>query len=149
MGSVEDWSQIEILLAEDNSLDAELTLRALQKHHFANKVHWVKDGEEALDYLFATGPYAGREGGLPNLILLDIKMPKVDGIDVLRRLRGDERTRLIPVVVMTSSTQDKDIIESYRLGVNSYVVKPVQFGAFAETVSTIGFYWVLTNKAAR
>src|SRR6202008_4215493 len=114
-------SQIEILLAEDNPADAEMTLRALQKHHLANKVHWVKDGAEALDYLFATGAYAQR-AGLPNLILLDIKMPKVDGIDVLRRLRADERTRLIPVVVMTSSTLDKDIIESYRLGVNSYVV---------------------------
>ena len=143
MGSVEDWSQIEILLAEDNPADAEMTLRALQKHHLANKVHWVKDGAEALDYLF------NPERKLPNLILLDIKMPKVDGIDVLRRVRADERTRVIPVVVMTSSTQDKDIIESYRLGVNSYVVKPVQFGAFAETVSTIGFYWVLTNKAAK
>jgi CheY-like chemotaxis protein len=143
MGSVETWSQIEILLAEDNPADAEMTLRALQKHHLANKVHWVKDGAEALDYLF------NPERKLPNLILLDIKMPKVDGIDVLRRVRADERTRLIPVVVMTSSTQDKDIIESYRLGVNSYVVKPVQFGAFAETVSAIGFYWVLTNKAAK
>jgi two-component system response regulator len=124
-----------------------MTLRALQKHHLANKVHWVRDGAEALDYLFASGAYAGRDISLPKLVLLDIKMPKVDGIDVLKRLRADDRTRLIPVVVMTSSTQDKDIIESYRLGVNSYVVKPLQFGAFAETVSGVGFYWVLTNRA--
>ncbi len=147
MGTMDEFGQIEILLAEDNPFDAELTLRALEKNHLANKVHWVKDGAEALDYVFGTGAYAGREVRLPNLVLLDIKMPKIDGIDVLRRLRADERTRLIPVVVMTSSTQDRDIIESYRLGVNSYVVKPVQFGAFAETVSAIGFYWMLTNKA--
>ena len=145
MGTMNELGQIEILLAEDNPVDAEMTLRALQKHHIANKVHWVRDGAEALAYLFGTGAYAGRGDGNPKLVLLDIKMPKVDGIDVLRRLRADERTRLLPVVVMTSSTQDRDIIESYRLGVNSYVVKPVQFGAFAETVSSVGFYWVLTN----
>jgi CheY-like chemotaxis protein len=143
---MQELDTIEILLAEDNALDAEMTLRALQKHHLANKVHWVRDGAEALDYLFGNGAYAGRDINLPRLVLLDIKMPKIDGIDVLRRLRGDERTRYLPVVVMTSSTQDRDIIESYRLGVNSYVVKPVQFGAFAETVGSVGFYWVLTNK---
>jgi CheY-like chemotaxis protein len=142
---MQELDTIEILLAEDNALDAEMTLRALQKHHLANKVHWVRDGAEALDYLFGNGAYAGRDINLPRLVLLDIKMPKIDGIDVLRRLRGDERTRYLPVVVMTSSTQDRDIIESYRLGVNSYVVKPVQFGAFAETVGSVGFYWVLTN----
>ena len=146
MGSMREIGQIEILLAEDNSADAELTLRALQKHHLANKVFWVKDGAEALDYLFGTGAYTGRDVSLPKLVLLDIKMPKVDGIEVLRRVRGDERTKHIPVVVMTSSTHDRDMIESYRLGVNSYVVKPLSFGAFAETVSGIGFYWVLTNQ---
>ena len=146
MGQMEEIGNIEILLAEDDAVDAEMTMRALQKHRLANKVHWVRDGAEALDYLFASGAYAGRDVTLPKLVLLDIKMPRVDGIDVLKRMRADERTKLIPVVVMTSSTQDKDIIESYRLGVNSYVVKPVQFGAFAETVSTIGFYWVLTNQ---
>ena len=146
MGTMQELGTIEILLAEDNAIDAEMTLRALQKHHLANKVHWVRDGAEALDYLFASGAYAGRDISLPKLVLLDIKMPKVDGIDVLKRLRGDDRTRLIPVVVMTSSTQDKDIIESYRLGVNSYVVKPLQFGAFAETIGSVGFYWVLTNR---
>ena len=146
MGSMQEIGPIEILLVEDNPADAELTLRALQKHHLANKVFWVKDGAEALEYLFGTGAYAGRDVSLPKLVLLDIKMPKVDGIEVLRRVRDDERTRLIPVVVMTSSTHDRDMIESYRLGVNSYVVKPLSFGAFAETVSGIGFYWVLTNQ---
>ena len=146
MGVMQELGTIEILLAEDNPLDAEMTLRALQKHHLANRVHWVRDGAEALDYLFGQGEYAGRAIDLPRLVLLDMRMPKVDGIDVLKRLRADERTRFIPVVAMTSSTQDRDIIETYRLGVNSYVVKPLQFGAFAETVSGIGYYWVLTNR---
>jgi two-component system, response regulator len=146
MGTMHDIGTIEILLAEDNALDAEMTMRALQKHHLANKVHWVRDGAEALDYLFGKGAYAGRDINMPRLVLLDIRMPKVDGIDVLKRLRADDRTKHLPVVVMTSSTQDKDIIESYRLGVNSYVVKPLQFGAFAETVGSVGFYWVLTNR---
>ena len=146
MGTMQEIGTIEILLAEDNALDAEMTMRALQKHHLANKVHWVRDGAEALDYLFGSGEYAGRDITMPRLVLLDIKMPRVDGIDVLKRLRADDRTKFLPVVVMTSSTQDKDIIESYRLGVNSYVVKPVQFGAFAETIGSVGFYWVLTNR---
>ena len=146
MGVMQELGTIEILLAEDNPLDAEMTMRALQKHRLANRVHWVRDGAEALDYLFGSGEYAGRDLSLPKLVLLDMRMPKVDGIDVLKRLRGDARTKLIPVVVMTSSTQDRDIIETYRLGVNSYVVKPLQFGAFAETVSGIGYYWVLTNR---
>ena len=146
MGMSDPVDQIDILLVEDNAADAELTLRALQKHHLANRVHWVKDGAEALDYLFTSGVHAGRAPGLPKLVLLDVRMPRIDGIEVLRRLRADERTKLLPVVVMTSSTHDKDMVESYRLGVNSFVVKPVSFGAFAETVSSIGFYWVLTNK---
>lgn len=146
MGMSDPVDQIDILLVEDNAADAELTLRALQKHHLANRVHWVKDGAEALDYLFMSGVHAGRAPGLPKLVLLDVRMPRIDGIEVLRRLRADERTKVLPVVVMTSSTHDKDMVESYRLGVNSYVVKPVSFGAFAETVSSIGFYWVLTNK---
>jgi|SRR5829696_4124034 len=146
MDAMNELGEIEILLAEDNPSDAELTLRALQKHHLANRVFWVKDGAEALDYLFGTGAFVGRDISLPKLVLLDIKMPKVDGIEVLRRMRSDERTKLVPVVVMTSSTHDRDMIESYRLGVNSYVVKPLSFGAFAETVSGIGFYWVLTNR---
>jgi CheY-like chemotaxis protein len=138
--------QVEILLVEDNAEDAEMTMRALRKKNLANHVHWVKDGEEALDYLFCSGPYAGRQPGHPpKLVLLDIKMPKVDGIEVLRRVKGSE-LKTIPVVVMTSSNEERDVLESYRLGVNSYIVKPVQFEAFLETVSKIGLYWVLTNR---
>ena len=129
---------IQILLAEDNAEDAEMTIRALRRNNLANHLHWVKDGAEALDYLFGTAQ-------LPKLVLLDIKMPKVDGIEVLRRVKGSE-LRTIPVVVMTSSNEERDVIESYRLGVNSYIVKPVQFDSFMETVSKIGLYWVLTNR---
>ena len=144
---MDDLRLVEILLAEDNPRDAEMTIRALRKVNFANKLHWVKDGEEALDFLFSTGPYASREAGhAPRLILLDIKMPKIDGIEVLRRVKGDERTRTIPVVVMTSSNEERDLLESYRLGVNSYIVKPVNFPAFVETVASIGLYWMLTNR---
>lgn len=132
---------IEILLAEDSSADAEMTLRALKRNNLANRVRWVKDGEEALEYLF------GGNARPPKLVLLDIKMPKVDGIEVLRRLKADPATQKIPVVVMTSSNEDRDVVESYRLGVNSYIVKPVQFEAFLETVAKIGLYWVLTNRA--
>lgn len=139
--------QIEILLAEDNPRDAEMTLRSLKKHNLANNVHWAKDGAEALDFLFCEGAYAGRA---PNhslkLVLLDIKMPKVDGVEVLRRLKGDERTKLTPVVIMTSSNEERDVIESYRLGVNSYIVKPVEFTSFIEVVAKIGLYWVLANR---
>ncbi|HEV3008149.1 MAG TPA: response regulator [Burkholderiales bacterium] len=141
------FEQVEILLVEDNPEDAEMTMRALRKRNLANHVHWVKDGEEALDYLFCSGPYAGRSPGHPpKLVLLDIKMPKVDGIEVLRRVKGSE-LRAIPVVVMTSSNEERDVLESYRLGVNSYIVKPVQFDAFIETVANIGLYWMLTNRA--
>jgi two-component system, response regulator len=138
--------QVEILLVEDNAEDAEMTMRALRKRNLANHVHWVKDGEEALDYLFCTGKYAGREQARPpKLVLLDIKMPKVDGIEVLRRIKGSP-LKSLPVVVMTSSNEERDVVESYRLGVNSYIVKPVAFDAFLETVSGIGLYWVLTNR---
>ena len=139
--------QIEILLVEDDPADAEMTLRALRRNHLANRVHWVKDGAEALEYMFRSGGYSGRDPNhAPKLILLDIKMPKVDGIEVLRRLKADAATRAVPVVVMTSSNQEQDVIESYRLGVNSYIVKPVQFEAFLETVARIGLYWVITNR---
>lgn len=141
METPEQLEQVEILLAEDNAHDAEMTLRALRKGNFVNRVQWVKDGQEALDVLFGSPPIA------PKLVLLDIKMPKVDGIEVLRRVKGDERTRSIPVVVMTSSNEDRDVVESYQLGVNSYIVKPVDFRAFVETVSQIGMYWLLTNRA--
>ena len=142
-----DLERIELLLAEDNAADAEMTLRALRKNNLANTVHWVKDGEEALDYMFCRNAYAGRSpGSPPKLVLLDIKMPKVDGIEVLRRLKSDATTRSIPVVVMTSSNEERDVMESYRLGVNSYIVKPVEFDSFMETVTKIGLYWVLTNR---
>ena len=141
-----DLQQVEILLVEDNPEDAEMTMRALRKRNLANHVHWVKDGEEALEYLFCTGRYAGREiAHPPRLVLLDIKMPKVDGIEVLRRVKASE-LKQVPVVVMTSSNEERDVLESYRLGVNSYIVKPVQFDDFTETVSKIGLYWVLTNR---
>jgi len=144
---MDDFHQIELLLAEDNPRDAEMTMRALRKVNFANKVHWVKDGEEALDFLYCAGAYSDRQPGhTPKLILLDIKMPKIDGIEVLRRVKGDERTRTIPVVVMTSSNEERDVLESYRLGVNSYIVKPVNFPAFVETVANLGLYWILTNR---
>jgi two-component system, response regulator len=138
---------IEILLAEDNPEDAEMTLRALRRNNLANYVHWVKDGEEALEYLFCSGRYADRSPArLPKLVLLDIKMPRIDGIDVLRRLKEEPATRGIPVVVMTSSNEERDVVDAYRLGVNSYIVKPVQFEVFVETVAKIGMYWVLTNR---
>jgi two-component system, response regulator len=132
---------VEILLAEDNPADAEMALRALRRNNLANKVHWVKDGAAALEFMFRG------EAEAPKLVLLDIKMPKVDGIEVLRRLKEDARTKMVPVVVMTSSNEERDVVESYRLGVNSYVVKPLQFEAFLETVAKIGLYWVLTNRA--
>jgi two-component system response regulator len=138
---------IDILLAEDNAEDAEMTMRALRRNNLVNRLHWVKDGAEALDYLFRSGAYAGPDAARPpKLVMLDIKMPKVDGIEVLRRLKADPATRAIPVVVMTSSNEERDVVESYRLGVNSYIVKPVQFEAFVETVAKIGLYWVLTNR---
>ena len=138
--------QVEILLVEDNKTDAELTLRALKKNNLANNVVWVKDGAEALDLMFLTGNYAGRVNGLPRLVLLDLKLPKIDGIEVLSRLKSDARTKMIPVVMVTSSAEERDIVESYQLGVNSYLVKPVDFKQFIETVSQAGLYWAVLNK---
>ncbi|PKL66644.1 MAG: two-component system response regulator [Methanobacteriales archaeon HGW-Methanobacteriales-1] len=139
--------QIEILLVEDNPTDAELTMRALKRKNMANQVVWVKDGEEALDFIFAKGEYSHRNpDDLPKLILLDLRMPKVDGLEVLQRIKAEENTRKIPVVVLTSSKEDRDIVESYELGVNSYVSKPVEFDQFIDAVSTLGFYWMLINN---
>ncbi len=140
--------QVEMLLVEDNPNDAELTMRALKKAHFLNKVHWVRDGQEALDYLSCAGAYAGREKeDRPKLILLDLNMPKIGGIDVLKHIKSDARLRTIPVVVMTSSNEQPDVTQCYQLGVNSYIVKPLEFPAFAEAVTKIGMYWLMTNRA--
>jgi len=138
--------EVEILLVEDNPNDAELAIRALKKSNLANKLLWVKDGVEALEFIFATGAYAHRKvvNG-PKVIMLDLRLPKVDGMEVLRRVKNDERTKSIPVVVLTSSREDRDIVESYRLGVNSFISKPVEFESFAKTVSELGFYWLLVN----
>ena len=140
--------EVEILLVEDNPTDAELAIRALKKSNLANKLVWVKDGAEALDFIFAGGVYSGRQvTNGPKVILLDLRLPKVDGMEVLRRIKNDERTRTIPVVVLTSSKEEIDIVESYKLGVNSYVVKPLDFDKFVEAVSQLGLYWVLLNQA--
>lgn len=138
--------EIDILLAEDNVNDSELTLRALRKNNIGNNVVHVKDGAEALDYLFCSGQYAHRQNFMPKLILLDLKMPKVSGLEVLKIIRKNERTKNIPVVVLTSSNQDKDIIESYNLGVNSYIVKPVEFNLYTHTVAELGQYWMQLNR---
>jgi two-component system response regulator len=140
-------TEVEILLVEDNPRDAELALRALEQRRLANHVIWVKDGAEALDFLFGAGTHAGRKGNdHPKVLLLDLKLPKVDGLEVLRRLKADERTRMIPVVVLTSSREEQDIIESYQYGVNSYIVKPVGFDNFSEAVGQLGLYWLLLNQ---
>lgn len=142
-----DWDEVEILLVEDNAADAELAVRALKKNNLANRLALVADGEEALDFVFARGAYSNRkvENG-PKVILLDLKLPKVDGLEVLRAIRGDPRTQIIPVVILTTSKEEKDIVESYRLGVNSYIVKPVDFDQFLATVKDLGFYWLLLNQ---
>src|SRR5512143_3888047 len=139
--------EVEILLVEDNPTDAELAIRALKKSNLANKLEWVKDGAEALDFIFARGRYAERSvTSGPKVILLDLRLPKVDGMEVLRQVTGDERTHTIPVVVLTSSKEDRDVAESYQLGVNSYISKPVEFDEFAKTVSELGMYWLLVNR---
>jgi CheY-like chemotaxis protein len=143
-----DLTEFEILLVEDNPNDAELAMRGLAKKNLANKVIWVTDGEEALDFVFSTGKHAGRGNNLPKLILLDLKLPKIDGTEVLRRIRSDARTKYIPVVMMTSSAEEGDILNSYDLGANSYVVKPVEFGKFVDVVANAGLYWAVVNKSA-
>jgi CheY-like chemotaxis protein len=143
-------NEVEILLVEDNPNDVELTLRALKKHNITNKVHVVKDGAEALEYIFATGAYASRDINYhPKVILLDLKLPKVDGLEILRRVKSDQRTKTIPVVVLTSSKEERDLVESYRLGANSYITKPVDFESFVKSVSELGLYWLLLNQPPR
>ena len=144
MGDV--LKEVEVLLVEDNPTDAELCIRALKKSNLANKLVWVKDGAEALDFIFAKGAYSGRNGlTVPKVILLDLRLPKVDGMEVLRQIKSDQRTRTIPVVVLTSSKEDRDVAQSYQLGVNSFISKPVEFDEFARTVSELGLYWLLMN----
>ena len=141
-------NSLEILLVEDSANDAELTIRALKSHNLANKLIHVQNGQEALDFLLGTGASAGRDvNHMPKVVLLDLKLPKVDGIEVLRRLRAEESTKLLPVVVLTSSREDRDVLEAYQLGVNSYIVKPVDFENFSEAVSSLGLYWLVLNEA--
>jgi two-component system response regulator len=140
------FEQVEILLVEDNPHDAELAMRALKKGGLANNLLWLKDGEQALDYLFRRGDYANRDATSPRLVLLDLKMPKVDGTEVLRAVKGDPATRRIPVVVMTSSQEESDVARTYDLGANSYVVKPVDFSAVVDVVRQAGYYWLAINQ---
>jgi CheY-like chemotaxis protein len=135
-----------ILYAEDSAADVELTLAALEEHHLANEVVAVGDGVEALDYLYRRGAFAAREAGNPAVVLLDLKMPRVDGLEVLRQVKGDPELRTIPVVIMTSSREERDLVESYRLGVNAYVVKPVDFEQFVAAVKEVGMFWAVVNE---
>ncbi len=142
-----DHGAVEILLVEDTESDAQLTIRALKKHNLANHLRLARDGVEALEFVFGRGADGGGDAPLrPRLILLDIKLPRLDGIEVLRRLKSDERTRTIPVVMLTSSREERDVVESYRLGANSFIVKPVEFDRFAAVVAELGLYWMLLNE---
>jgi len=140
-------NELEILLVEDNPNDAELTIRALKKNNLANNIVHVTDGEEALDFIFAKGKYKSRDlENKPKFILLDLKLPKINGLEVLKEIKANEFTKTIPVVMLTSSKEESDIVESYKLGVNSYIVKPVDFDHFVESVSNLGLYWLLLNE---
>lgn len=139
----------EIVLVEDSDEDAELTLRALRRQNFASSVHRAIDGSAALDYFFEVDVATGAPKSLPRVVLLDLKLPKVSGLEVLERLKGDTRTRNVPVVVLTSSKEDRDLAEAYRLGANSYIVKPVEFEKFAQAIETLGMYWMLVNQPQR
>jgi len=139
---------VDIVLVEDNPADAELTIRALRRGNLANRIEHLQDGVEALDYLFCQGAYADRQTiAHPKVVLLDLKLPRVSGMEVLQRLKSDPRTRLIPVVVLTSSQEEKDVVDSYQLGVNSYIVKPVDFEQFSRAVQDLGLYWLVLNQA--
>ena len=141
---------VELLLVEDNPEDLKMTLRALKKANLANHIHIARDGEEALQFIFCEGEYSGRKiENAPKVILLDLKLPKVDGKEVLERIKSDPRTKMIPVVVLTSSKEQSDVVESYNLGVNSYIVKPVNFEGFAAAVQDLGMYWLLHNQAPK
>ena len=142
-----NYEHVEILLVEDSKADAEMTLRTLKRRGIVNNVEWVQDGVEALAYLNRTDVYAGRTSGNPKLVLLDLKMPRMDGLQLLEHMKANPLTCTIPVVMMTSSREEGDLLASYRLGVNSFVVKPVEFGEFAETVARVGMYWILANVA--
>lgn len=145
-----ELNAVEILLVEDNPRDAELTIRAFKKNHLANKLFHVEDGVEALDYLFARGKYADRNPDeSPKVILLDLKLPRVNGLEVLRIIKADDRTRTIPVVIVTSSAEDPDVSTAYQLGANSYVIKPVEFDSFMEAMSKLGVYWLMLNHSTR
>jgi len=139
-------SMVDILLVEDNPNDAELAMRALRKHNLANRLEWVKDGAAALDFLFHRGDYTRCPNTLPRVVLLDLRLPKVDGIEVLREIRAHAETRELPVVILTSSREERDLVATYELGVNSFVAKPVAFDEFARTVAELGMYWVLVNR---
>jgi len=144
------YDDIDILLVEDSDTDAEMTIRALRRSNFLNRLYWVRDGVEALDFIMCRGEFSERDPQqMPKVLLLDLKMPRLSGIEVLRELKSQPETRAIPVVVMTSSNQDRDIAECYRLGVNSYVTKPVQFASFSEAIANIGMYWLMVNEAQR
>lgn len=144
---MDNFREFEILIVEDDPNDAELIKRALRKHNLANKLVLLKDGAEALDFLFGQGGFAQMDDGKPRVILLDLKLPKVNGIEVLRRIKSEERTNKIPVVILTSSREERDLKDAYDLGVNSYVTKPIQFDEFAKVVSELGMYWLLLNKS--
>jgi two-component system, response regulator len=144
---MKESTTVEILLVEDNPQDLELAQRALRNAKLSNRIHVARDGAEALEFIFCEGPFAGRViDDFPKVILLDLKLPKVDGLEVLRRLKADPRTQAIPVVMLTSSKEQNDVVESYRLGVNSYIVKPVNFERFADAVQQLGMYWLLLNQ---
>ena len=143
---MKDNVPIEILLVEDNPYDVELTLRALKQNHIDNHIHTVRDGAEAVDFIFCAGAYAQRDFSVPKIILLDLKLPKLDGVEVLQRIKADPRTQRIPVIALTTSNAERDVQECYRLGINSYIVKPLDFKQFSEAIRQVGLYWLLLNR---